>query len=73
MPIKSTGYMDLSSMDTGICFTRWATDTDIDRWEVYSKMASQRYSRIIRTRTDNYGERLSDCRAMEDFYRGRVD
>ena len=63
-----TGYMDLLSTDTGICFTRWATSTDIDTWNFIPKGRS--VFPYFGTRTDNYGERLSDCRAMEDFYRG---
>jgi hypothetical protein len=65
-----TGYMDLSSTDTGICFTHWATDTDIDTWDFIPRGKS--VFPYYGTRTDNYGQKMSECRIMENFYRGPV-
>ena len=65
---RNTGYMDLSSTDTGICFMRWATDTDIDTWN-FIPTGSYVFP-YNRTRNPNYGQKMSECRVMEDFYSG---
>ena len=67
---RKTGYMDLSSTETGICFMRWATDTDIDTWDFIP--TGTYVFPYNRTRNPNYGRKMSECRVMEDFYRGPV-
>lgn len=66
--VRETGYMDLSTTDTGICFMRWATSNDIDTWG-YIPRGESRFP-YYRTRTNNYGQKMSECRAMEDFHSG---
>ena len=62
--------MILGNMDLSIatCFVRWATYADISTWKLIRK-GSQVYP-YDTTYTDNYGQRASECRVMEDFHRG---
>ena len=62
--VREKGYRKLSTTSSGICVMRWATDTDIDAWERIPKG-----TKIFpyKTRTDNYKQKISECRAMEVF------
>ena len=57
--------MPRSLNKTGNCFIKWATYEDISGWRVIEK-GSQVFT-YPKTRTDNYGEKMSECRRMEDF------
>jgi len=51
---------------TADCFTKWSTREDINHWHFIPRGSSVfPYSG---TRTDNYGQKMSECNAMEDFF-----
>ena len=62
--VREKGYRQLSTTSSGICVMRWATATDIDAWKRIPKG-----EKIFpyRTRINNYGQKISECKPMEDF------
>ena len=58
--------LDLVSNKAGICFVRWATHRDIGYWE-FVRQGTPVFP-YNRTRTDNYGQKISVCRSMETFH-----
>lgn len=58
--------MPNSPHKTGDCFVKWATYKDISDWRYISK-GSRGYFPYFQTRTDNYGQKMSECRPMEIF------
>ncbi len=58
--------LDLVSNRAGICFMRWATYRDIGYWE-FVRQGTPVFP-YNRTRTDNYGQKISVCRSMETFH-----
>ena len=57
--------MPRSPNKIGQCFTKWATKEDIRDWRFIAR--GQPVFPYYRTKTDNYGEKMSECRNMEDF------
>ena len=57
--------MPRSPHKTGDCFVKWATYEDIIEWRYIDRQTPTfPYSG---TRTNNYGKKMSECRAMESF------
>lgn len=63
--------MPRSLNKTGSCFVKWATQEDISEWH-FIKEESQVFI-YPKTKTDNYGEKMSECRRMEDFIAGLIN
>ena len=61
------GDFDLpqSPNKTGDCFVKWSTQEDIQGWDFIPKGFS--VFPYYGTRTDNYGQKMSECNPMEDF------
>lgn len=55
--------LDLISDNPGVCFMRWATHADIGYWK-FVRQGTPVFP-YNRTRTDNYGREISDCRPMD--------
>lgn len=55
--------LDLVPDKSGICLMKWATHADIGNWKFVRKGTP--VFPYNRTRTDNYGQKISDCRPME--------
>ena len=62
--IRKKGSRYLSA-DAGICFMSWATHADISTWNMIPR--DTRVFPYNKTRTDNYGREISQCRAIEDL------
>lgn len=58
--------LDLVSGRAGICFMRWATHRDIGYWE-FVRQGTPVFP-YNRTRTDNYGQKMSVCRSIDTFH-----
>ena len=54
-----------SSTDPGLCFIRWATHSDISSWDFIPK--GRRRFPYNNTKTNNYGNKISECRIIEDL------
>ena len=66
--LRETGGRYFLPRDAGICVIRWATGTDIDTWRFIPKGTKIfPYNYGYGTRTNNYGQKISECRPMEDF------
>ena len=53
------------SDDAGICFMSWATYADVSDWDFIPR--GKNVYPYNRTRTDNYGREISECRIIEDL------
>ena len=49
----------------GQCFTKWATKEDIQKWNFIARGKS--LFPYFKTRTNNYGKKMSQCRNMKDL------
>ena len=60
--------LDLVSNRAGVCFMRWATYAEIGNWQLVRQGTP--VFPYNRTRTDNYGQKISLCKSMDDFLIG---
>ena len=63
---KVGDMLDLTSETSGVCFMRWATHSEIGNWN-YIRQGTPVFP-YNRTRTDNYGQRMSECKTMDTFH-----
>lgn len=63
---QAENILDLTSEGSGVCFMRWATYSEIGNWKFIPQGTP--VFPYDRTRTDNYGQKMSECKTMDNFH-----